>query len=55
MSMLERPGRYGDGTLYQHGRTWWLKYRAGGRWHYESSGGPDKATAQALLETTEPR
>jgi hypothetical protein len=46
-----RRGRYGDGTLYQRGRTWWLKYRAGGRWHYESSGSPDKAVAQTLLDT----
>jgi integrase len=49
--MANRRGRYGDGTLYQLGRTWWLKYRAGGRWHYESSGSPDKVVAQTLLDT----
>jgi integrase len=46
-----KRGRYGDGTLYQRGHTWWIKYRAGGRWHYESSGSPDKAVAQTLLDT----
>jgi hypothetical protein len=50
--MANRRGRYGDGTLYQRGRTWWLKYQAGGRWHYESSGSPDKAAAQTLLDAT---
>ena len=49
--MANRRGRYGDGTLYQRGRTWWLKYRAGGRWHYESSRSSDKAVAQGLLDT----
>jgi hypothetical protein len=49
--MANRRGRYGDGTLYQRGRTWWLKYRAGGRWHFESSGSPDKAIAQTRLDT----
>jgi integrase len=49
--MAKGRGRYGDGTIYQRGRTWWLKYRAGGRWHYESSGSPDKAVAQSLLDT----
>ena len=49
--MTKRRGRYGDGTLYQHGHTWWIKYRAaGGRWHYETSGSPDKAAAQSLLD-----
>ena len=48
--MAKRRGRYGDGTLYQRGRTWWLKYQAGGRWHFETSGSPDKATAQKLLD-----
>ena len=47
----KRRGRYGDGTLYQRGRTWWIKYRAGGRWHYESSGSEDKDTARRLLDT----
>ena len=51
MAMPRRRGRYGDGTLYQRGRTWWLKYRAGGRWHYESSGSADRAVAQTLLDT----
>lgn len=46
-----RRGRYGDGTLYQRGQTWWLKYPAGGRWHYESNGSLDKAVAQTLLDT----
>jgi len=51
MRSPRRCGRYGDGTLYLRGQTWWLKYRAGGRWHYESSGSPDKAVAQGLLDT----
>lgn len=51
MTTPKRRGRYGDGTLYQRGRTWWLKYRAGGRWHYESSGSENKDAARALLDT----
>jgi len=49
--MAKRRGRYGDGTLYRRGHTRWIKYRAGGRWHFETSGSPDKATAQKLLDT----
>lgn len=46
-----KRGRYGDGTFYPRGRTWWIKYRAGGRWHYETSGSPDKPAAQTVLDT----
>jgi hypothetical protein len=46
----ERRGRYGDGTIYQRGQTCWIKYRAGGRWHFESSGSSDRGLAQGLLD-----
>jgi len=49
--MAKRRGRYGDGTLYQRGHTWWIKFRAGGRWHFESSGSDDKDAARRLLDT----
>jgi hypothetical protein len=51
MAKVKTRGRYGDGTLYQRGRTWWIKYRASGRWHFESSGSADKDVARSLLDT----
>jgi hypothetical protein len=51
MTTTKRRGRYGDGTIYQRGHTWWIKYRAGGRWHYETSGSEDKDAARRLLDT----
>ena len=47
----QRKSRRGDGTLYQRGSVWWVKFYVHGRAHYESSRSTDKGVALALLDT----
>jgi len=47
----QRKPRRGDGTLYQRGDVWWIKFYVHGRAHYESSRSTDKDVARALLDT----
>src|SRR3989304_3270483 len=47
----QRKPRRGDGTLYQRGSVWWVKFYVHGRAHYESSRSPDKDVALRLLDT----
>jgi integrase len=45
-----RKPRYGDGTLYQRGRVWWIKLYVDGRPHYESTGTEHVEEARRVLD-----
>ena len=47
----QRKPRRGDGTLYQRGSVWWVKFYVHGRAHYESSRSTDKDVALRFLDT----
>ena len=47
----QRKARRGDGTLYQRGSVWWVKFYVHGRAHYESSRSSDRDVALRLLDT----
>ena len=51
MSAARRKARYGDGTLYQRGRVWWIKIYVDGRPHYESTGTEHVEDARRVLDT----
>lgn len=46
-----RKTRYGDGTLYQRGRVWWIKFYVDGRPHYESTKAEHLEDARRVLDT----
>lgn len=48
--MSARVRKYGEGTVFQRGRFWWLKYFVDGRAFYESSRSERRRDAVQLLQ-----
>src|SRR5437016_334565 len=40
----------GMGCVYERGRTWWIKFRLGSEWRFESSESVNKGDAEDLLK-----
>src|SRR5262245_1753208 len=42
--------QHGTGSIYQHGKTWWIQYYARGARQRENSGFTERSDAESLLK-----